>query len=117
MSLTWEVVLFYANMKCNLFPDFLLQSHYITSLLSRLVHISFKVSLRLTEYYRRFREGGPAGIARTRIATWRRRTAQSKQGEINLSGPSFLSWTSSSRTFETSTPEGVNAGTQGRQDK
>jgi hypothetical protein len=111
MSLTREVVLFYANMKLYLiFLNFLLQGLHITTLPSRLVHIS--LSPRLTEYPRRCREGGAVGIARKQIATWGRRITQSKQGAINLSDPSFPSWTSSSRTFETSAPKGVNAGTQ-----
>ena len=97
------------------FLNFLLQGLHITTLPLRLVHIS--LSPRLTEYHRRFREGVAAGIARQRIATWGRRITQNKQGAINLSDPSFPSWTSSSRTFETSAPKGVNAGDsrQGRQ--
>jgi hypothetical protein len=111
MSLTREVVLFYANMKLYLiFLNLLLQGLHITTLPSRLVHIS--LSPRLTEYPRRCREGGAVGIARNQIATWGRRITQSKQRAINLSDPSFPSWTSSSRTFETSAPKGVNAGTQ-----
>ena len=78
------------------FPDFLLQNLYITL---QLVHLP--VTLRLTEY-RNFREGSVPRIPRKRlgIAPWRRRTAPRK-GTINLSGPSFPSWMSSSRTFET----------------
>lgn len=95
------------------FLNFLLQGLHLTTLPSRLVHISLYP--RLTEYYRRCREGGAAGIARKQIATWGRRITQSKQGAINLSDPLFPSWTSSSRTFETSAPKGVNAGTPGRQ--